>query len=99
MTLHPEVLKKAQTEIDTVIGNDRLPGIEDRGQLPYIDALVKEVFRWNSVVPLGKFLLDAFTKHFELKIDRIGVPHRSVQDDVHEGYFIPKGSLIIPNIW
>ncbi|KAL0063098.1 hypothetical protein AAF712_010006 [Marasmius tenuissimus] len=80
MTLHPEVLKKAQTEIDTVIGNDRLPGIEDRGQLPYIDALVKEVFRWNSVVPLG-------------------VPHRSVQDDVHEGYFIPKGSLIIPNIW
>lgn len=22
-----------------------------------------------------------------------------MEDDIHEGYFIPKGSLIIPNIW
>lgn len=28
-----------------------------------------------------------------------GVPHVATQDDVHNGYFIPKGSLIIPNIW
>ncbi|KAG1752629.1 cytochrome P450 [Suillus paluster] len=27
------------------------------------------------------------------------VPHRLTEDDMHDGYYIPKGSLIIPNIW
>jgi cytochrome P450 len=57
MTLHPEVVKKAQAEIDTVIGNDRLPTFADRPYLPYLEALVKEVFRWNVVTPLGSSLL------------------------------------------
>lgn len=35
MTLHPEVQRKAQAEIDAVIGNDRLPNFEDREDLPY----------------------------------------------------------------
>ncbi|EEB99153.1 hypothetical protein MPER_01220, partial [Moniliophthora perniciosa FA553] len=26
----------------------------------------------------------------------IGVPHASLEDDVYDGYFIPKGSLIVP---
>jgi len=29
----------------------------------------------------------------------LGVPHRSVQDDVFNGFFIPKGSILISNIW
>ena len=29
----------------------------------------------------------------------LAVPHRVMQDDIHEGYLIPKGALIIPNIW
>ncbi|KAG6908101.1 hypothetical protein DXG01_006138 [Tephrocybe rancida] len=53
MTLYPEVAKKAQAEIDSVVGNNRLPTFEDRPHLPYVDALSKEVFRWNSVAPLG----------------------------------------------
>lgn len=55
MTLYPEVQRKAQQEIDVVIGNDRLPTLEDRGQLPYLCALVSEVYRWMPVVPLSKF--------------------------------------------
>ncbi|KAK6341966.1 hypothetical protein TWF730_001450 [Orbilia blumenaviensis] len=53
MILFPEVQRKAQEEIDRVIGSDRLPGFEDREQLPYIDALVKEAIRWWPIAPLG----------------------------------------------
>jgi cytochrome P450 len=53
MTLNPEVQKKAQAEIDAVVGPDRLPSFGDRERLPYIEALVKEVFRWNPVTPTG----------------------------------------------
>ena len=56
MTLNPEIQKKAQEEIDRVICIDRLPTLADRADLPYTDALVKEVFRWNPVAPQGKVI-------------------------------------------
>ena len=28
-----------------------------------------------------------------------GVPHRLIEDDVYEGYFLPKGTIVIANIW
>jgi cytochrome P450 len=28
-----------------------------------------------------------------------GIPHKTTEDDVYEGYFIPRGSLIHPNLW
>jgi hypothetical protein len=54
MVLFPETQLKAQEEIDQVIGSNRLPVIKDRDQLPYVDALVKEVFRIFTVVPMGE---------------------------------------------
>lgn len=54
MTLFPEAQKKAQAEIDAVVGSDRLPTFTDRDSLPYVEALAKEVVRWNVVVPLGR---------------------------------------------
>ncbi|KIJ25993.1 hypothetical protein M422DRAFT_236734 [Sphaerobolus stellatus SS14] len=53
MVLHPEVQRKAQEEIDRVIGKDRLPDIKDKEDLPYIRALVTEMFRWESSTPFG----------------------------------------------
>lgn len=53
MTLYPEAQKKAQLELDKVIGNDRLPEAADRDHLPYVNALLLEVVRWYPVVPLG----------------------------------------------
>ncbi|EMD36014.1 hypothetical protein CERSUDRAFT_96238 [Gelatoporia subvermispora B] len=29
----------------------------------------------------------------------LGVPHCSFEDDEYEGYFIPKGTVVIPNVW
>ncbi|OSX59347.1 hypothetical protein POSPLADRAFT_1150256 [Postia placenta MAD-698-R-SB12] len=53
MTCYPEAQRKAQAEIDAVIGNDRLPTLADRDKLPYVTALCWEVLRWQPVVPLG----------------------------------------------
>jgi len=78
--LHPRVQKRAQEEIDSVIGDDRLPLLSDRPNLPYLEAVAKEALRWNSVVPMG-------------------VPHVSSKDDTFNGYFIPKGAIVMPNIW
>ena len=53
MTLFPDLQSKAQEEIDRVVGNDRLPALADRGNLPYISALQSEVYRWRPVLPIG----------------------------------------------
>ncbi|EPQ51236.1 cytochrome P450 [Gloeophyllum trabeum ATCC 11539] len=80
MVLYPEAQRRAQAEIDSVVGTDRLPTIDDRTHLPYVDSLVKEVFRCFPATPLG-------------------APHRLIKDDVHAGYTIPKGSIVLANIW
>jgi cytochrome P450 len=56
MTLYPEAQKKAQQEIDLVIGNDRLPSATDYEQLPYVRALMSEVYRFHPVAPVGAFI-------------------------------------------
>lgn len=53
MSVYPEVQKRAQKEIDEVIGQSRLPRLEDRPNLPYINAIIKESLRWLPSVPLG----------------------------------------------
>ncbi len=53
MSLHPEVQKKAQEELDRVVGPTRLPEYADRKNLPYVNAIVKETLRWHVVGPLG----------------------------------------------
>lgn len=53
MTMYPEVQRKAQVELDAVIGSNRLPDYNDREALPYVGALVKETMRWQLVAPSG----------------------------------------------
>ena len=53
MVLNPDVQKKAQAEIDRVVGTDRLPNFEDQPQLPYVNAIIKEATRWLPVIPMG----------------------------------------------
>ncbi|KAF8551808.1 cytochrome P450 [Imleria badia] len=80
MVLFPDVQKKAQAQIDVVIGKGRLPRLQDRPSLPYIDAILRETLRYSPVAPLS-------------------VPHVAVDADVYDGYYIPKGTLIISNLW
>jgi hypothetical protein len=54
--LRPEVQTMAQKELDAVTKRERLPTFEDRSMLPFVDAICKEVVRWNPVTPLGELL-------------------------------------------
>lgn len=45
--------RKAQAEIDRVIGNTRLLTLDDRASLPYVEALYREVLRWMPAIPFG----------------------------------------------
>ncbi|KAH9899373.1 O-methylsterigmatocystin oxidoreductase [Cubamyces lactineus] len=80
MAMHPDKQRKAQAELDAVVGSQRLPTFDDRAELPYVNALNKEVFRWHNVVPLG-------------------IPHETTADEEFNGWFIPKGTVLIPNQW
>lgn len=80
MSLNPAVLKKAQAELDDVVGPSRLPDFTDREQLVYVNAIIKEVMRWHTVVPLA-------------------VPHCTTADDELHGFFIPAGTVLLPNTW
>ena len=77
---YPDAQRKAQAELDRIIGSGRLLDFSDRNKLPYLNALVKELYRWHIVTPFA-------------------IPHRSEAEDVYNGYVIPAGSLILPNLW
>lgn len=80
MMLHPDVQRKAQAEIDHVLGKAAVPTVADRGKLPYVNAIIKESLRWHTVAPLG-------------------VPHKTDEDDIVNGFFVPKGAILLANIW
>ena len=52
MVVHQDVQEKLQKEIDAVVGKDRLPTMDDRPLLPYLDAVLLEMYRYNPVLPL-----------------------------------------------
>lgn len=63
MLKHPEVQRRAQQEIDSVVGNDRLPSFEDREKLPYVRALCLELLRY-----IIRLVLLYMLKHDCLKV-------------------------------
>ncbi|KAF9449666.1 cytochrome P450 [Macrolepiota fuliginosa MF-IS2] len=76
----PDVQRRVQQEIDSVVGFDRLPEFSDIPSMPYLSAVIKEVLRWNPILATG-------------------VPHLTTDEDVYEGYYIPKGSVILANAY
>uniref|UniRef100_A0A182WIH0 Cytochrome P450 n=1 Tax=Anopheles minimus TaxID=112268 RepID=A0A182WIH0_9DIPT len=64
MLHYPDVMQKVQRELDAIVGPDRLPTANDRSQLPYTEAVILEVERIATVVPVG--LVHRATEDVEL---------------------------------
>ncbi|KAI1785432.1 cytochrome P450 [Ganoderma leucocontextum] len=80
MLLYPDVQARARRELEAALGAHRFPTFEDFGSVPYIDALIKELLRWQPIV-------------------RLGFPRKLREDDIYNGYYLEKDSLVIVNIW
>ncbi|KAK2156661.1 hypothetical protein LSH36_208g04096 [Paralvinella palmiformis] len=80
MSLNSDTQARVHAEIDDVLGNDALPSMHHRIQLPFTEATILETQRLGNIVPLG-------------------VPHAVTEDVYFRDYFIPKGTMIIPNLY
>ncbi|KAI6955817.1 hypothetical protein KC332_g18351 [Hortaea werneckii] len=95
MAAHPDIQRKAQRQIDSVVGPDRSPTWQDFPRLPYIAQCVKETMRWRPVTPL------AFP-HALAEDDWISTSPSSTSSPSSEKspqYLLPKGTTIILNAW
>ncbi|XP_072025499.1 cytochrome P450 2U1-like [Amphiura filiformis] len=53
MVLHPDIQAMVQTELDSVVGRNRMPTLKDRPRLPYTEATLLEIQRIGSIIPLS----------------------------------------------
>lgn len=53
MSMFPDVQRKAQEEIDRVVGTSRLPAASDRDNLQFVNLIVEEAQRWHPITPMG----------------------------------------------
>ncbi|XP_046680936.1 probable cytochrome P450 304a1 isoform X1 [Homalodisca vitripennis] len=80
LLLYPQVQVRVHQEIDSVVGRSRLPTLDDRKNLPYTEAVLREVMRRETLAALA-------------------IPHRCTEDTYFNGYFIPKDTMLLPNLW
>ncbi|KAF7318686.1 Cytochrome P450 [Mycena chlorophos] len=80
---NPEVQRKAQAEVEAVLGIGTLPDFDAFGdaenKLPFVSAVIREVLRWRPPLPFP--------------------PHFVETEDEYRGYRIPAGSIVLANIW
>ena len=92
----PEVQRKAQAELDRVIGAGRLPTVADRDSLPYVAACALEVSHGGC---RGSHWADTYKVLRWHPVAIGGVPHATTQADSYKGYEIPEGAMVIANTW
>ncbi|TBU44100.1 cytochrome P450 [Dichomitus squalens] len=51
---------------------------------------------WDSLVYVNAIIKEALRWH---TVTPLGVPHATTSDDDFRGYFIPAGTMILPNVW
>ncbi|KAF7369282.1 putative cytochrome P450 [Mycena venus] len=99
MVAYPEAQRKAQEEMDRVVGEHRMPTLEDLEEMPYIRAMVLETHRFRPVAPL-------LIPHSTLNAEEVGVSYcvtktypLSRLSFKYKGFIIPQGATIFVNAW
>lgn len=80
MALYPNIQERVHREIDSVLPNGRMPTLDDKHKMPFVEAVLHEVLRFCNIVPLGIF-------------------RATSQDANVNGYKIPKGTMVITNLY
>ncbi|XP_069389881.1 cytochrome P450 2A10-like [Paralichthys olivaceus] len=83
---YPNIQEKIQQEIDSVIGRDRCPNMEDRKSLPFTDAVIHEVQRFLDIVPFSLphyALTDISFRGYTIPKDTVIIPllHSVLKDE------------------
>ena len=86
MALYPDVQRKAQAQLDSVVGPERLPEYEDLDNMPYVRAVMLETLRWMPVSPFG--IPHALTEDDEY--DGYHIPGGSIVLAVSTGYYLTR---------
>ncbi|XP_067850005.1 vitamin D 25-hydroxylase isoform X2 [Heptranchias perlo] len=55
MALYPNIQEKVHHEIDTIVGKNQIPSLENKPHMPYTEAVLQEVLRFCNIAPLGIF--------------------------------------------
>nr|QST15081.1 CYP370C12 protein [Diaphanosoma celebensis] len=80
MASYPEIQRKCQTEIDSVVPAREMPSLEHRSRMPYLEAVLMEIQRFSSLAPFG-------------------LMHVALQDAKLREYDIPKGTVLMGNLY
>ncbi|KAF8007203.1 hypothetical protein BT93_K1258 [Corymbia citriodora subsp. variegata] len=77
---HPNIMKKAQAELDNIVGRDRLADEAYIHKLPCLQNIINEALQLFPPAPLL-------------------VPHESAEDCTIGGFDVPRGTMILVNVW
>ncbi|KAJ7859327.1 cytochrome P450 [Mycena olivaceomarginata] len=84
LVAYPEAQKKAHEEIDRVVGEHRMPTLEDLEQMPYVRAIISETHRFRPIASLGAPHATLATEEPTFKLSRL---------------YNSQGTTIFVNMW
>ncbi|GBM61724.1 Cytochrome P450 2C38 [Araneus ventricosus] len=91
LSKHPDVQKKIQEELDSVVGRERLPSWTDKPNLPYLDATIQELSRVAALF----LVLTMYSNFKETTIEGYRIPERSaIVSNLYSIHFDPE---LFPN--
>ncbi|ETW81164.1 cytochrome P450 monooxygenase 6 [Heterobasidion irregulare TC 32-1] len=96
MALYPDVQKKAQAEIDRVVGSDRLPNYTDQGELPYVTAVLKEVQEIFNFLPGLPHMTTKDDEYIGYRIPAGSIVVGNIWGMLHDPRMYPDPSVFDP---
>ncbi|CAL1703574.1 unnamed protein product [Somion occarium] len=97
---HPEELKKVQSQIDAVVGRDRLPNYDDEPLLSRVTAFVLEAHRWRPIAPQGfahRAMKDVIWK--DVVIPKGAIVYGNHWSIMHDPEVFPEPDSFRPDHW